>query len=163
MGAPRAGFGLRLVGYVVDVVFYGLLLALVGGGGLAIMAAAARDCLSRANDSGTGSVTCRSSEVNLPLLFLGILVIALGIMGVLLIYCRSLGRTGQTFGRGIVGVRVVDATDRTPIGFPRALGRTLFANVISAALCDLGYLWMLWDEDQQTWHDKVARTIVLRD
>jgi uncharacterized RDD family membrane protein YckC len=160
--SPRAGFGLRLVGYVVDIVFYGLLAALAVGGGLTIMAAAVRDCLSRADDSTSGSVTCRSSEVNLPLLFLGIIVIALGIMGVLLIYCRSLGRTGQTFGRGIVGVHVVDAIDGTPIGFPRALGRTLFATVISTALCDLGYLWMLWDENQQTWHDKVARTVVVR-
>jgi hypothetical protein len=26
----------------------------------------------------------------------------------------------------------------------------------------LGYFWMLWDEQQQTWHDKIAGTTVER-
>ncbi len=33
-----------------------------------------------------------------------------------------------------------------------------------AALIDgllLGYLWMLWDPEKQTWHDKLATTVVV--
>ena len=26
----------------------------------------------------------------------------------------------------------------------------------------LGYLWMLWDPQQQTWHDKICGTMVVR-
>jgi len=26
----------------------------------------------------------------------------------------------------------------------------------------LGYFWMLWDDDNQTWHDKVVRSRVVR-
>ena len=92
---------------------------------------------------------------------LGIVVIALGIMLVLFIYARSLGKTGQTWGRKIVGIRVVDKFTEQPIGFGRALGRTVFANLISSSFLSLGYLWMLWDTDQQTWHDKVVGSIVV--
>jgi uncharacterized RDD family membrane protein YckC len=27
----------------------------------------------------------------------------------------------------------------------------------------LGFLWMLWDPNKQTWHDKVAQTYVVRE
>jgi uncharacterized RDD family membrane protein YckC len=26
----------------------------------------------------------------------------------------------------------------------------------------LGYLWMLWDPNKQTWHDKVAQSVVVK-
>jgi uncharacterized RDD family membrane protein YckC len=26
----------------------------------------------------------------------------------------------------------------------------------------LGYLWMLWDKEKQTWHDKIIGSIVVR-
>jgi hypothetical protein len=29
-------------------------------------------------------------------------------------------------------------------------------------VCLLGYLWALWDERKQTWHDKVVNSIVVR-
>ncbi|MEY4173609.1 MAG: hypothetical protein RI900_774, partial [Actinomycetota bacterium] len=32
---------------------------------------------------------------------------------------------------------------------------------ISTALFYLGYLWMLWDGEKQTWHDKVVGSIVI--
>jgi uncharacterized RDD family membrane protein YckC len=34
--------------------------------------------------------------------------------------------------------------------------------LISAIVLCLGYLWMLWDGEQQTWHDKIAGTHVER-
>ncbi|MEC8486226.1 MAG: RDD family protein, partial [Actinomycetota bacterium] len=46
--------------------------------------------------------------------------------------------------------------------FWRAFGRELFGNVISGQILYLGYLWMIWDKDRQTWHDKVAGTIVVK-
>ena len=27
--------------------------------------------------------------------------------------------------------------------------------------CFLGYFWMLWDSEKQTWHDKMAITVVV--
>jgi len=34
--------------------------------------------------------------------------------------------------------------------------------MISGQIFYLGYLWMLWDDKQQTWHDKVVGSIVVR-
>jgi uncharacterized RDD family membrane protein YckC len=31
----------------------------------------------------------------------------------------------------------------------------------SAFFFYIGYLWMLWDREKQTWHDKVARSVVV--
>ncbi|MEN9645213.1 MAG: hypothetical protein RL238_1882 [Actinomycetota bacterium] len=113
-----------------------------------------------ANDCFTGDDTCTADEVNGPLLFLGIVVIAAGALVVLGFYCAQLGRTGRTWGRSVRNLRVVDDQTGEPIGFARAVGRTLFANLVSSILF-LGYLWMLWDPDGRTWHDKVAHTMVI--
>lgn len=133
---------------------YGLLFSAFLIAGLGIGGVGAKDCLDAATD------TCTSDQVNGPLLFLGIVVIALGAMVVLGVYCAQLGRTGRTWGRSVRNLRVVDDQTGEPIGFARAVGRTLFANIVSNILF-LGYLWMLWDPDKCTWHDKVVHTIVV--
>ena len=133
---------------------YGLFFSAFLIAGLGIGGVGAKDCLDAGDD------TCTSDQVNGPLLFLGIVVIALGAMVVLGVYCAQLGRTGRTWGRSVRNLRVVDDQTGEPIGFARAVGRTLFANIISNILF-LGYLWMLWDPEKCTWHDKVAHTIVV--
>ena len=71
------------------------------------------------------------------------------------------GSTGQSWGRKIAGLKVVDAEGQ-PVGFWRALGRNLFAFWISAPLLYLGFFWVIWDPQKQAWHDKVFRTFVVR-
>jgi uncharacterized RDD family membrane protein YckC len=71
------------------------------------------------------------------------------------------GATGQSWGRRVVGLKVV-STDGHIIGFWRSLGRNLFALFISGPILDLGFLWIIWDGKKQAWHDKVFRTYVLR-
>ena len=69
---------------------------------------------------------------------------------------------GGMEGSKIVGIKVIGETTGTPIGFGRALGRQLFAGFISSQIFYLGYLWMLWDDKKQTWHDKVVNSIVVK-
>ncbi|MCY4147728.1 MAG: RDD family protein [Chloroflexi bacterium] len=69
-------------------------------------------------------------------------------------------RNGQTPGKFALGIRVVKA-DGTPIGDVDAVIRAIGYQV-SAALFGLGYLWALVDRNNQTWHDKLARTYVVR-
>jgi uncharacterized RDD family membrane protein YckC len=33
--------------------------------------------------------------------------------------------------------------------------------ILSAIVCLLGYFWMLWDKEKQTWHDKFAASVVV--
>jgi uncharacterized RDD family membrane protein YckC len=72
------------------------------------------------------------------------------------------GPTGQTLGKRVCGIRVVDAATGQPgIGVGRGIGR-YFARWLSAIPLGLGYFWMLWDERKQTWHDKIVSSVVVR-
>jgi uncharacterized RDD family membrane protein YckC len=68
--------------------------------------------------------------------------------------------SGQTVGKKALGIRVIDFQTGGPIGFGRALVRYI-GRIISSIPCLLGYLWMLWDREKQTWHDKIATTVVV--
>ena len=61
------------------------------------------------------------------------------------------------------GVLIVDENTFSSIGFGRATLR-LFVAVVGLPLLVgyLGFLWPLWDPKKQTWHDKAARTLVVK-
>lgn len=67
---------------------------------------------------------------------------------------------GTTVGGIISRVRIV-RTDGSPLQFADALVRAL-GSVFSVAVVGLGWLWMLWDANRETWHDKIAGTQVVR-
>jgi uncharacterized RDD family membrane protein YckC len=68
--------------------------------------------------------------------------------------------SGQTIGKKLVGIRVIDFEGRGSIGFVRAGARYLMS-IVSGVVIVIGYLWMLWDDEKQTWHDKVANSVVV--
>ena len=72
------------------------------------------------------------------------------------------GNTGQTPGDAVMSIRVVDFRDGTgkPIGYGRAFVRCL-VSIVSGFVLLIGYLWMLWDREKQTWHDKAAGSVVV--
>jgi len=67
---------------------------------------------------------------------------------------------GQTLGKKVLGIRVVDLNAGGPIGYGRATVR-YFGRIVSAIPLFLGYFWMLWDDQKQTWHDKFAASMVV--
>ena len=71
------------------------------------------------------------------------------------------GPTGQTIGKKAVGIRVVSMQTGGPIGYGKAFIRTLIRTFISGNICLLGFLWMLWDKEKQTWHDKLSDSVVV--
>jgi uncharacterized RDD family membrane protein YckC len=68
--------------------------------------------------------------------------------------------SGQTVGKRALGIRVVDFGGGGPIGPGRAFIRWI-CRILSSIPCLLGYFWMLWDREKQTWHDKLATTVVV--
>ena len=70
------------------------------------------------------------------------------------------GLTGQTLGKRALGIRVVDFETGGPIGYPRGFIRYI-GRYVSTIVLLLGYLWMLWDAEKQTWHDKFAGSVVV--
>ena len=70
------------------------------------------------------------------------------------------GPSGQTVGKKAVDIRVVLAADGGPLGWGTAMLRHL-CSYLSGLACLIGYLWMLWDSEKQTWHDKLSATVVV--
>jgi uncharacterized RDD family membrane protein YckC len=60
----------------------------------------------------------------------------------------------------ILNLRVVRADGRK-LDFPESLVRGL-TGIFSLVVAGLGFLWMLWDPERQTWHDRVAGTYVVK-
>ncbi|HEX5071067.1 MAG TPA: RDD family protein [Vicinamibacterales bacterium] len=79
---------------------------------------------------------------------------------VLLYQIGFLAWRGTTLGGVICGLRVVRANG-ADLRFVDALVRGL-TSVFSVAALGLGCLWMLNDPERQTWHDKIAGTVVVK-
>jgi uncharacterized RDD family membrane protein YckC len=67
---------------------------------------------------------------------------------------------GQTIGKKALGIRVIDLAAGGPIGSTRAFIRYI-GRIVSSIPLLLGYFWMLWDGEKQTWHDKMAGAVVV--
>ena len=67
---------------------------------------------------------------------------------------------GQTLGKMISGIRVV-RTDGSRAGLFISTFR-FFCYIISGGLLFVGFLWVIWDENRQAWHDMLADTMVIR-
>jgi uncharacterized RDD family membrane protein YckC len=67
---------------------------------------------------------------------------------------------GQTPGMSALGIRVISFDGSGSIGYGRAFVRWI-GGYLSAVVIFLGYLWMLWDRENQCWHDKLASDVVV--
>jgi uncharacterized RDD family membrane protein YckC len=68
--------------------------------------------------------------------------------------------SGQTPGMHLLNIRAVDAVTGGRVDYGRAFIRYL-VGIVSQLPCYLGYFWMLWDPEKQTWHDKASKTYVV--
>jgi uncharacterized RDD family membrane protein YckC/cytoskeletal protein CcmA (bactofilin family) len=103
------------------------------------------------------------------LLIDGILIFAVGLMifngpgglpPLMAVYLVALwGLKGTTIGGIICGLKIVRLDDR-PLDWMTAVVRGL-AGFVSVLPAGLGFLWIVFDEEKQSWHDKVAGTVVV--
>jgi uncharacterized RDD family membrane protein YckC len=128
---PRAGFGARLGAFLLDGIIVG-----VAGGILFFVLAAISDVL-------------------------GVLGYVIWIVGGIAYYIYfEGGETGATLGKKAVNIRVIDAQTGGQVGYGKAALRYV-GRILSSIPIYLGYFWMLWDGEKQTWHDKIAGTYVV--
>lgn len=73
-----------------------------------------------------------------------------------------IGAKGQTPGKMAMNIKVVDVQTGKVPGFFKAFLREIVGKTISLLVLALGYLWPLWDQKKQAWHDKIAGTIVVK-
>jgi uncharacterized RDD family membrane protein YckC len=136
-----AGFWRRFVALIID----GIILGVVGG------------VLSAVLGLGSGSAGGGNASFNF-----GTGGTLLNIVLDLLYFTLMIGLVnGKTLGGMALGIRVVPADGGGSVSIGKALIRTVVAYVSGLVLV-LGYLWMLWDRNKQTWHDKAAGTYVVK-
>ena len=143
-GEVKADFGTRIAGFAIDFVILSIATWIVGF----ILGAAL----------GAGGLYVGASA-NLGAAFL-IWVIDLAIVGGYAVYFIS-SESGQTIGMRVMKIRCVDAETKGVVEINDAIIRFI-VSLISFWVCLLGYLWMLWDDEQLTWQDKIASTWVIK-
>ena len=138
-GPELAGYGWRVIGFLVDGVIVGL----------------ASSLFSRA--------------IHAPIIVMLLIAFA---AQVLYAWALMAFWSGQTIGMKLVRLRCVDEVSLEPVRSGQAAVRALSAQLIAISqlvtfnipagqLIDL--LWPAWDRRQQTLHDKVGKTVVLRE
>lgn len=70
-------------------------------------------------------------------------------------------QAGQTLGKKVMGVKVVNAEGKTPSMVTFFL-REIIGKMVSAIILMIGYLMILWDGRKQGLHDKIAGTFVVK-
>lgn len=75
-----------------------------------------------------------------------------------------LGARGQSLGKQIVGIRIVRAADGQLLGAGSGFVRWLMAFVLGLVSCValIDVLWPLWDDKNQTLHDKIVGSVPLK-
>ena len=76
-------------------------------------------------------------------------------------YIVGMNANGGTLGKRAVGLRLESAQTGKDIGYGPASVRYIVA-IFSAALLFVGYFWMIWHDNNQTWQDKAAGSVVVR-
>jgi uncharacterized RDD family membrane protein YckC len=138
---PRfAGFWIRFVAYVIDVIAVGLTF------GIAIFVLLVATGVIDIDETDGGSGQGGNGG--------GLLL-----MVVYFVICWGLWQ--QTLGYRVLGLRLVK-TDGTPVTWGTSVVRGLMFIVASIPLA-LGLIWAGFDREKQGWHDKVAGTWVIRD
>ncbi|MEK7504271.1 MAG: RDD family protein [Patescibacteria group bacterium] len=77
-------------------------------------------------------------------------------------YVYFIGNRGQTPGKMVLKIKVVKIGTEETVGYGGAFMREVVGKFLSGISLGLGYLWSIWDHDKQTWHDKIAKTVVVK-
>ncbi|MFJ4711092.1 RDD family protein [Streptomyces sp. NPDC088785] len=158
---PVAGMGRRLGARAIDGVLYSIIYFALVGPLLVDSVKSATDCDPMSSTYNTCVDNASSG------MFGKILPIALGMMGVMLVYeVLMVSFVGATLGKLAVGIRVLRLENGQKPGLGKGLLRWLvpFAGYI---VCGIGmllvYLSPFFDNSgrQQGWHDKAAGTIAV--
>jgi uncharacterized RDD family membrane protein YckC len=146
--------GNRVLAFVLDLVIFGIPLGIAD---FILVAALVSDSKTTCDANGFCSTEAGSGSGAALALFV------LLVLGVFLLQAYLTGSRGQTPGKMIMGVKVVDANSGATIGFARALGRYLM-QALCNFVCYAG-LWSAFLDSSsgryQGWHDKALTTQVI--
>lgn len=159
------GFWRRFVAFLIDSLVIGLILspvmlALYGGGYFDQLNAELRALLASSGDPNVDAM--RALELlgrpDSAIMALGDFRVQIAFAVAVILFWRF---RGATPGKWLVRARIVTAEGLTQPSTGRLIGRFL-AYFVSIFPAGLGFLWIAFDGRKQGWHDKLARTVVVR-
>ncbi|MHB1445007.1 MAG: RDD family protein [Acidimicrobiales bacterium] len=146
----------RLVALLIDGLMLGLGLAILGG---VVGAALGRNANSTSGSASLHPISPGTLTAAILILFF------LASVPLSFYYGFTNGsKRGQTVGKMAMGIAVRDSRTGQAIGFWRAFGRYWITVVFSLLLYIpyvLDSLSPLWDGRRQSWHDKLAHSVVI--
>ncbi|KRF34720.1 RDD family protein [Nocardioides sp. Soil805] len=153
---PYASWIQRVAAYLIDGLI--TLIAYVPGLiGVVVLAANTETTTDPVTGVTTSELT-GGGGLAFGLVLLGaVLVVAFSIWNIVF----RQGKTGYTIGKGVMGIKLVKEETGQPVGPGLSFVRQI-AHVLDTVLCNIGYLWPIWDSKRQTFSDKVMATIVIR-
>ena len=156
-----ADFGQRALAYLIDTALTLIGLVPVVIGVIVLAVGASNSVTTTTDDFGT---TVSGNDFDPALAVVGGLLITLGALisiGIT-IWNRifKMGRTGQSVGKKVIGLYLLDDKTGQPIGAGMCFLRELVQSLVNQIVY-LGWLWMLWDADKQTLGDKSVHSSVV--
>ena len=149
-GVEWAGYGERLLGYIVD----GLILSVLITGITLLFTpifVAGIDVSDPQNPTFSAGFFASVALITLIVAVIGVLY-----------FPFFWTRGGQTPGMKLFGIRVVRDQDGGDVTLGAAILR-LFGFWISGLVFWLGYIWVLLDKRRRGWFDLIAGTVVIKD
>ncbi|UWP83007.1 RDD family protein [Dactylosporangium fulvum] len=170
-GMPLAGFGDRLLAYLIDVaVLAGVLLLLAIPAMIGMFAIIGAEFAGLSTDPETGEII---GEPNLAMIFGPLLAVELGlvVLSMVAVYLYHVelfpNRRGVTLGKRAMKLRLIRLDNpAAPITRGVAAKRWAMQFLVGGVVPLFSWvdgLWQLWDKPyQQCLHDKVAETVVVK-
>lgn len=76
------------------------------------------------------------------------------------IYLRYIQKTGYSLGKRLLKLKII-SVNNSSLNFSQVFLREIIIKPISLLYFGLGFFWLIWDKNQQTWHDKITKTYVV--
>ena len=147
-GIEFAGYGARLVAYIVDII----LLTIVCG----VLVVSALFVLVGASTI-EGNVISTGPGVWFVFALLSLLSLAIGILYFPWFWARG----GSTPGMNLFRIRVVRDVDGSRIGWGAAILRFI-GFYVSVLVFYIGFIWIFFDKRRRGWPDLIAGTVVIK-
>lgn len=155
---PVATFGPRAKAGIIDLLISLVPLALMLVGFVLLIAGAPTtrtDGLMEPAVNDDGSTGLLATGV-------GLMVLSTLLLFAVMLWNRvfRMGRTGQSIGKQVVGLKLIDGTTGQPIGAGKSFLREIVHGLANQIIY-LSYLWMLWDDNRQTLGDLAVKSMVI--
>lgn len=142
-GQPKAGFWLRLVAALADSLLVTIIQFILSFLLLLILGQTGGAPNPDIMELMSGLTLCFSTLTGL------------------VYYIFFTGYCGQTPGKMVLRIKVI-RTNGEEMSYARAFLREVIGKFISGIVLGLGYLWVAFDPGKQGWHDKIAKTYVVK-